>query len=708
MNTWQKLRISFDRSFTKSVWKQAAWFALFFFIFLVIFSLLGMMPVLRDVDDGSSNTFERIFYLLSTKQNYNNLIKGSNLLRWGYYTFVMILGSIVFGGMVSIISNMLNRHVSTYIDGGVTYQLKDHVAIVGFDDIMPGLVKSILSYKGYDNCQVVILSDQSSQTVRKKVCSSLNKDQQKRCFVYYGKQNSKDDLKRLNIPQSRRVFIKGNAEDKNHDSVNVNTLQLMVDIIRENRDLTCQNDEKRPADDRRIPITVDFNDPSTYSVFQVTDMSDDWRAYISLTPYNFHEDWARQVFVDRNCNQSGMEWIKYPSLDGEGITAASDKHVHIVIVGMSQMGVTMGVQAAQLLHFPNALGHHENHGRITFVDADIKPKMQHFRHRFKHLFETEEADYMDLTQNPAQTETIPPTVFSGRDARLLDIRFSFVNAEAESEEFGQLIAKWAADERKCLQIIVATDDNKRNMGVSLYLPDNIYYRRTPVIVQQDTSGYLLNLLHRSDNGKYSNLFSFGTKEPTYDISERSLILAKCLNYLYTHVSLSDPEWSVDNMMRWDKTKMAEAWEEANLLWQELSIANQWSNIYCAYNIPVKLRSIGIDATKECRLLTEEEIGLLAKVEHNRWMTEKLLMGFRKPTPEEQRSIKEDESKNMKGNEPTKRDVFRQLKKRYVHGDICPYDDLYESEKDYDKVMVAHMPWILKMQDLVLQNYSIES
>ena len=84
------------------------------------------------------------------------------------------------------------------------------------------------------------------------------------------------------------------------------------------------------------------------------------------------------------------------------------------------------------------------------------------------------------------------------------------------------------------------------------------------------------------------------------------------------------------------------------------------------------------------------------------------MGFRKPTPEEQRSIKEDESKNMKGNEPTKRDVFRQLKKRYVHGDICPYDDLYESEKDYDKVMVAHMPWILKMQDLVLQNYSIES
>ena len=698
---WQRLRISFDRSFTKSVWKQAAWFALFFFIFLVIFSLLGMIPVLRDVDDGSTNTFERIFYLLSTKQNYNSLVKGSNLLRWGYYTLVMILGSIVFGGMVSIISNMLNRHVSTYQDGGVTYRLKNHVVLVGFDSITPGLVNRILSYKKYDGCQVVILSDQPSQTVRKKVCAPLSNDKQKRCFVYYGKQDSKSDLERLNLIQARRVFIKGNAEDNSHDSLNVNTLQLMVDIIRKERETEGQKNSAHDTTSRRIPITVDFNDPSTYSVFQVTDMIGDWRKHIALTPYSFHEDWARQVFVDGKYRLNEKEQILYPFLDGGGITVESDKHVHLVIIGMSQTGVTMGVQAAHLLHFPNAVGHPENHSRITFVDTDIRPKMQRFRNRFKHLFETEEADFTDLICKPTHTETLPPTVFIGKEAHLLDFRFGFVNAEAESEEFGHLIARWAADDKKLLRIFVSTDDNRQNMGVGLFLPDIVYDRRIPVFVQQETSGFLLSFLHQSENGKYANLYPFGTKEPTYDISERSLILAKCLNYLYNHVILNDPEWSVESMMQWNNAKMAEAWEEAQALWQNLSIANQWSNIYGAYNISVKLRSFGINEASGGRPFTDEETELLARVEHYRWTTEKLLLGFRKPNAEEQRAIEEDDARHMNGNEPSERHIFDELKKRYIHGDICPYEDLYESEKDYDKVMVAHIPWLLRMRAMIL-------
>ena len=697
---WQKLRISFDRSFTKSVWKQAAWFALFFFIFLVIFSLLGMLPVLRDVDDGSANTFERIFYLLSTKQNYNSLIKGSNLLRWGYYTIVMILGSIVFGGMVSIISNMLNRHVSTYLDGVLTYKLKNHVVLIGFDSIVPELVNRILSYEKYDGCQVLILSDQPSQMVRKKVNAPLSNDKQKRCFVYYGKQDLKTDLERLNLTQSRLVFIKGNAEYKSHDSLNVNTIQLIMDIIKKEREEERQDASSSTT--KRIPVIVDFNDPSTYSVFQVTDLSDDWRNYIALTPYNFQEDWARQVFVDGRFSLNSKQQINYPPLDGEGISADSDKHVHLVIIGMGQTGMTMGVQAAHLLHFPNALGHPENYSRITFVDSDIKPKIHHLRNRFKHFFEIEEADFLDLTSKPAQTKTLPPTVFTGKDACLLDIRIGFVNADAESEEFGQLIAKWAADENKLLRIVVSTDDHRRNMGVGLFLPDIIYDRQNPVFMQQDTSGYLLGLLHKSENGKYTNLYSFGTQEPTYDISERSLILAKCLNYLYCHVNLNDPEWSVENLMRWDDAKMTEAWQEAQMLWHDLSIANQWSNIYGAYNLSFKLRSIGIDVENGCRQFTDEEIELLARVEHNRWMTEKLLMGFRKPYAEEQQAIEEDDALHMNGNEPSTRQIFGKLKKRYIHGDICRYENLYESEKDYDKVMVAHIPWLFRMQAMILR------
>lgn len=700
---WQKLRISFDRSFTKSVWKQAAWFALFFFIFLVVFSLIGMFPALREVEDDSSNTFERIFYLLSTKQNYNSLIKGSSLLRWGYYTFVMILGSIVFGGMVSIISNMLNRHVSSYLDGTVTYKLKNHVVIVGYDKILPGLVSKILQHKGYDDSQVVVLCDQLSQAVRKSLCSVLDINQEKRCFVYYGKQDSKEDLRRLNLSSARRVFIKGNDKDVNHDSINVKTMQLMVDIIKEERAYAEQTDSgSSPATSHRIPFTVDFNDTATYSVFQVTDLSSDWRAHVSLTPYNFQEDWARRVFVEKRCYRNGGEWVKYPALDGEGITKDSDKHVRLVIIGMSQTGVTMGVQAAHLLHFPNALGHPENYSQITFVDPNIKHQMKRFQHRFKHLFETEEASFLDLSQQ-AKTETSPPTMFTGNDAHLLDVAFEFVNGQPESDEFSKLVSSWAADEKEILRIIVAMDDNKRNMSIGLYLPDIIYDKHVPVIIQQETSGYLLQLLHKSDNGKFSNLFPFATKEPTYDISEGSLVLAKSLNYLYWNVNPDEDKWNVEQMMQWGDDKMMEAWGEAEAIWQELSIANQWSNIYCAYNIFVKLRSLGINHLSECRLLTGEEVEMLAKVEHNRWTTEKLLLGFRKPTPGEQQAIQEDDDRTMTDRGPTRRDVFKKLKKKYIHADICHYDHLYEKEKDYDKVIVAHIPWLVKMYKSIIQN-----
>lgn len=64
-------------------------------------------------------------------------------------------------------------------------------------------------------------------------------------------------------------------------------------------------------------------------------------------------------------------------------------------------------------------------------------------------------------------------------------------------------------------------------------------------------------------------------------------------------------------------------------WNKLSVSLQWSNLYSAYSISPKLRSIGI--TDGYVKLDNDQITLLAEVEHNRWNMEKLLLGFRKPT-----------------------------------------------------------------------------
>lgn len=71
-------------------------------------------------------------------------------------------------------------------------------------------------------------------------------------------------------------------------------------------------------------------------------------------------------------------------------------------------------------------------------------------------------------------------------------------------------------------------------------------------------------------------------------------------------------------------------------WNKLSVSLQWSNLYSAYSISPKLRSIGI--TDGYVKLDNDQITLLAEVEHNRWNMEKLLLGFRKPTAEEEELI----------------------------------------------------------------------
>ena len=69
--------------------------------------------------------------------------------------------------------------------------------------------------------------------------------------------------------------------------------------------------------------------------------------------------------------------------------------------------------------------------------------------------------------------------------------------------------------------------------------------------------------------------------------------------------------------------------------------------------------------------------------HNRWNMEKLLLGFRKPTAEEEELIYG--SKEMG-------DIFK--KKRFVHPDIRPYDELKESSKAYDRCITAGIPLVV--------------
>ena len=90
---------------------------------------------------------------------------------------------------------------------------------------------------------------------------------------------------------------------------------------------------------------------------------------------------------------------------------------------------------------------------------------------------------------------------------------------------------------------------------------------------------------------------------------------------------------------------------------------------------------------------------MAEVEHNRWNVEKLLMGFRKPIPEED-AYHLDLSMYEKPEEKKKVfDDFKKTnnKKQYIHADIRPFNQLNEIQ-EIDKEIIRFIPWFIKMSN----------
>lgn len=109
------------------------------------------------------------------------------------------------------------------------------------------------------------------------------------------------------------------------------------------------------------------------------------------------------------------------------------------------------------------------------------------------------------------------------------------------------------------------------------------------------------------------------------------------------------------------------------------MALQWSNLYCADSVDLKLRSLGFDTTPPLRL-TSEQIELMAEVEHNRWNMENYF-----------RVSQTDTRGRRKCKDNAVRKEYKT--KRFVHTDIRPYYQLEEGTKEYDRCISECLPLI---------------
>ncbi|GHV25636.1 hypothetical protein FACS189498_4010 [Spirochaetia bacterium] len=570
---------------------------------------------------------------------------------------VNICGMVFMGGLlVSVLTNILTRRIERVQEGEVYYQFKDQVIIIGYDKICAGLIAD-LADKGCG--EIVLQTVRNVPEVRHELFTELNKELYHKITIVSGNRNSAEDIKKLRLCACTEIFLFGEQGEDDRDSLNIECLKLLASEL--------------AATNKYVRCHVLFSRQATFVAFQQQDIPK-IREHIEFIPFNLCDHWAKKVFADCEYSVGG---ITYKPLDRGPVTEDSEKQVHLVILGMTNMGIALGMQAAQLCHFPNFFTKGIK-TRITFIDEDAEREMDFLKGKARSLFNEIDYFYWDVDSGVKTDNTKTKEKF-------MDFEFEFIRGRFECDEIQAYLAELAGRENTFLTIASALQDSAAALAAALYLPSAVYESETQILVYQETSCAVVDILsQKAPDGtyrKYRNLYPFGMLNGAYDAGEADDLLPMMINYTYNNTS--DGSFVRDFPIEKIRKSWLFGWKPSDAV-----SALKSSSRYCANSIPVKQRSLGIRAGGE---LTERQIQLAALVEHNRWTAEKLLLGFRAPTAEEAAIMAADK---------TKRDYFKQ---RLVHQDISSYaglgfDDKNIDVRDYDINICRAFPYMLEVYE----------
>lgn len=748
--------ISTDRILSSGVKSQLFLLAGFILLVLVIFIAIEWATdsVLTIKEGGDRNLWFDVYYHFVDPGNQYVVNGGGNRLL---VSIVSITGSVLMGGLlISIISNMIDRRVEHAREGQLKYKFKRHYVIIGFDKMAIGLIKQLFR-KIRDDARFknepylfVIQTTSEVETVRHELLSKLDDEIDRRTIILHGGRDSREDLERLRLPYCQEIFLLGEEGETDHDSINIECVTLINRILLENK-----KQEEKPRDidmmekailreqEKRKKCHVLFEAQSTFAVFQRndietvfkkrTDDDDSWyRAICALhkndqstldrlkslkkdydeqtvrlidfLPFNFYETWAEKVLVwgKYDPHNDGVAPIVYPPLDGGGIDYESDRYVHLVIVGMTSMGVALAMKAAHIAHYPNFVRDPKLKTRITFIDLNADTEFDMLRGRYSALFEQCDYRVVDTLDDSRSYEY--------KGTGLADIEFEFVKGAIESRPVQKLLESWtSAENRSLLTIAICFEVPQKSIATALYMPQKVYKRALSILVRQNVSCSTIELVRQAR--QYNGLRAFGMLDECYDIDDSSLLQAKRVNFIYGKKAEDDKQWEEEMNQRKENGEKIDRIEErelkmydiddmlSNELWKSLTMVHRWSNIYNAHSIPTKRRSFGLEEPENL-LANKDLLEKMAQVEHNRWVIERLIQGYRPTTPEEDKLVEiiPDRVKSKctkKIDEEDKREWQKRRRKKlerrnFAHYCLKPYKELGVLDKDNDRSIMAHL------------------
>ena len=712
MKNHNRSKLWFDRLLSKSLWQQLLILGAVLLVALCLSYLLLSFSGAewgKFCEKKDMSVWLLPIYLLIDSNALNTLYIGGHVHGWMLFasSLTFLFGAFIFNGaIIAMITNYIERRVNDHKEGQIHYLKSGHYIIMGYDEMVPSFITHIF---GRDkDAYVLILTAKDTVAIRETLLKSFSEQRMKHVIINYGHRISSEAFKDIRLEAAEEVFVVGNHKNAAHDAINVECVDSICRYLKEQ--------QQRPA-----RITCVFKDLDTYAAFKTSEIFSNVKELgVEFTPYNFYAGWAKQVFVKReykDFDNPDADPYKYPLVYGKGIKPGDEKYVHLVFVGTTNFAVAFAMEAAHVLHFPNS---DKAKTRITFIDVNADKEKDEFIIRNRHFFEIQAYSYSDLSSNPKE---VPGYIgreylkFTGDDANFLDVEFEFVKGDIFSKRVQNLISCWSEEhkkEKQCLSIFLALADQRQNFVMGMNMPDEVYAYEVPVFIRQNRSDNFVTNLRNADqkneddkltysvvkNGmvdsekrqaRYAHIYPFGMNETAFSADNHSLKRAKLINYLYETANYET--YKFQGILALDAIPVDKIWAEADKMWQQLSVALKWSNLYNSYTMRTKQRTLramrGLDIDDERRdyePLTDEEVDKLAIVEHNRWNVEKLLMGYRKP-----------EKNEDKYEYPEFADKLKKNKNLFIHHDIRPFEKL-GTIKELDHEFSRYIPWIMKMTE----------
>jgi hypothetical protein len=339
-------------------------------------------------------------------------------------------------------------------------------------------------------------------------------------------------------------------------------------------------------------------------------------------------------------------------LDFEPIPPNAETRVHLVIVGFGPMGQHLALQAAAIGHFANF-----QKLKITIVAGHGTDMLQDFQKAYPKFSEvcdlevmTVPAEDRDLLSELKALLTQPTAVHE-----LITIAFCWDTS-----------SKSPIGERDMFERLESEDSTNLRFALGL-AQTRLPCRPRFLVFQTRRNGFgaLFPVEGRAETIG-PELHAFGLVEEMYSLEsllhERDDAIAKSLHEIW-----------YENQIR---SGRAPGSRPALFPWDELPERFKDSNRQAADHIPAKLRAAGYridqlrkDQPSVSKFDREDQLELMARMEHERWCAEQLLQGF------------------------SYADVRDEGAKTQPY--LVPWDKLSSDVQDYDRLQVRGIPDVLK-------------